>query len=205
MKGIFSASIAMGTGILILLGYFLPIPILVNLRMILLQWAVIVAGAVVLVGCVNLLATHAMKIKAQPAKSAYSMLVIIFLLISFIFGNIPGFESISAVILDSILIPVETSLMAILSVTLIYAIVRMFRARLDLMSIVFFATVVIMLFAMIPLPFLGEIPGTDLVRSYLAQVFAAGGARGILIGVALGTLTTGLRVLLGADRPYGSK
>jgi hypothetical protein len=27
--------------------------------------------------------------------------------------------------------------------------------------------------------------------------------RGILIGVALGALTTGLRVLFGADRPYG--
>jgi len=34
-------------------------------------------------------------------------------------------------------------------------------------------------------------------------VFAAGGARGILLGVALGTLTTGLRILFGADRPYG--
>ena len=34
---------------------------------------------------------------------------------------------------------------------------------------------------------------------------ASGGARGILIGVALGTLTTGLRILFGADRPYGGK
>jgi hypothetical protein len=28
------------------------------------------------------------------------------------------------------------------------------------------------------------------------------GARGILLGVALGTVATGLRVLLGIDRPY---
>jgi hypothetical protein len=28
------------------------------------------------------------------------------------------------------------------------------------------------------------------------------GARGILLGVALGSLTTGLRILIGADRPY---
>jgi len=32
-----------------------------------------------------------------------------------------------------------------------------------------------------------------------------GGARGILIGVALGSLLTGLRVLFGFDRPYGGK
>ncbi len=30
-----------------------------------------------------------------------------------------------------------------------------------------------------------------------------GAARGIVLGVALGAITTGLRVLLGADRPYG--
>jgi hypothetical protein len=41
------------------------------------------------------------------------------------------------------------------------------------------------------------------VRPWITQVLALGGARGILIGVALGTLTTGLRVLFGADRPYG--
>jgi hypothetical protein len=29
------------------------------------------------------------------------------------------------------------------------------------------------------------------------------GARGILLGVALGTVATGLRILIGADRPYG--
>ncbi len=28
------------------------------------------------------------------------------------------------------------------------------------------------------------------------------GARGILLGIALGGLTTGLRILMGADRPY---
>jgi hypothetical protein len=28
------------------------------------------------------------------------------------------------------------------------------------------------------------------------------GVRGILLGVALGTIATGLRVLMGAERPY---
>jgi hypothetical protein len=55
------------------------------------------------------------------------------------------------------------------------------------------------------LPF-GEItPLNDFIRPWIQQVLALGGARGILIGVALGTLTTGLRVLFGADRPYGDR
>jgi prolyl-tRNA editing enzyme YbaK/EbsC (Cys-tRNA(Pro) deacylase) len=35
------------------------------------------------------------------------------------------------------------------------------------------------------------------------EMFSSGGARGLLIGIALGTLLTGLRVLFGVDRPYG--
>jgi len=34
-------------------------------------------------------------------------------------------------------------------------------------------------------------------------VWAVGGARGLLLGVALGSITAGLRVLLATDRPYG--
>ena len=37
----------------------------------------------------------------------------------------------------------------------------------------------------------------------VAGMFSRGGARGLLIGIALGTLLTGLRVLFGVDRPYG--
>jgi hypothetical protein len=41
------------------------------------------------------------------------------------------------------------------------------------------------------------------LRAEIVQVLAVGGARGILIGVALGAIVTGLRVLLAAERPYG--
>ena len=41
------------------------------------------------------------------------------------------------------------------------------------------------------------------IKPFVTHVLASAGARGILIGVALGTITTGLRILIGADRPYG--
>jgi len=41
------------------------------------------------------------------------------------------------------------------------------------------------------------------IRSWILGVPAVGGARGILLGVALGTIATGIRILMGADRPYG--
>jgi hypothetical protein len=71
------------------------------------------------------------------------------------------------------------------------------------MGIVFLLTAVILFLGSATLPF-GDVPliGT-LIRPWVSQIWALGGARGILIGVALGTLTTGLRVLFGIDRPYG--
>ena len=93
--------------------------------------------------------------------------------------------------------------MGLLTVSLIYAAIRLLRRRADVMSTVFLITAAVMILGFATLPF-GNIPllGT-LVRPWITQVLALGGARGILIGVALGTLTTGLRVLFGADRPYG--
>ena len=94
--------------------------------------------------------------------------------------------------------------MALLAVTLTYASIRLLRRRLNLLSVIFLVTAVLILLGTAPLPFLGTIPGlSDLVRPFISQVLAAAGARGILLGVALGTLTTGIRILFGADRPYG--
>jgi hypothetical protein len=101
--------------------------------------------------------------------------------------------------------PVEQSLMAILVVVLIYSIARMFKDRYNLISIVFIATVLVML--ILAVPWFGvAIPGLhgpSGIRSLIAEIPAVAGARGILIGIGLGTIATGLRVLIGADRPYG--
>ena len=80
------------------------------------------------------------------------------------------------------------------------------RRRLNLLSVLFLVTAVLIFFGTISLPFVGEIPGlSSLVRPVIDEVFATAGARGILLGVALGTLVMGLRILFGIDRPYGGK
>jgi hypothetical protein len=74
------------------------------------------------------------------------------------------------------------------------------------LSVIFLVTAWVILVGTAPWPFLGDVPFfSDIVRPIIAQIPAAAGARGILIGVALGTLTTGLRILFGSDRPYGGK
>jgi len=199
---VFTVVIAIAVGLLILLGYFLPL--LAGVQILLLNWALILAGAAALVGVFNILFVHADKIRRREKGSAYSAFLIIFLVATLLFGLILGPEHISMqLVMDAIILPVEAALMGILTITLLYAAVRLLRRRADVMSILFLITAVLVILGSATLPF-GDVPliGTT-VRPWVTQVLALGGARGILIGVALGTLTTGLRVLFGIDRPYG--
>jgi len=194
--------IAIATGFIILLGYFLPS--LAPLQSLLLRWAIILAGAATLAGVFNLLSAHGEKIRRREKHRVYSAVLIISLVGAFLFGMAlgPGHQAMR-VLLEGIILPAEAALLALLTVTLVYAAMRLLRRRLDLMNAVFVAVAALTLLGSATLPF-GEVPviGT-LARPWITDVAALGGARGILIGVALGTLTTGLRILLGADRPYG--
>jgi len=194
--------IAIAAGILILAGYyFSPLK---DVQILLLNWALIFVGAAALVGVFNLLFVHADKIRRREKGSVYSAFLIVFMVATLLFGIILGPEHATMkLMLDAIILPVEASLMGILTVTLLYAAIRLLRRRVDVMSILFLLTTVLIVLGSATLPF-GDMPliGTTL-RPWITQVLALGGARGILIGVALGTLTTGLRVLFGADRPYG--
>lgn len=196
--------LAVLTGLIVLIGYF--VPILAPIQTILLNWAIILAGAAALVGVFNLVSVHGNKITQREKGSVYSAVLLICLFGTFIFGLVLGPDNSSMrLLVNAIIVPVEATLMSLLAVTLLYASIRLLRRRTNLMSLVFIVTALLMLIGSATLPF-GEIGAlNDFLRPWLQHVLALGGTRGILIGVALGTLTTGLRVLFGADRPYGGK
>jgi len=205
---IISTAIAMASGFLVLGGYFFAqntngqASLLSDIRLTLLNWAIILAGFAIFIGIINLSQVHFKKIQNKQKGAFYSLLLIVSLAATFLFGLFkPGQVEI---VFTTVQLPVEASLMALLAITLTYASIRLLRRRLNLLSVIFLVTALLILLGTAPLPFVGDIPGlSDWVRPFIAQVMAAAGARGILIGVALGTLTTGLRILFGADRPYG--
>ncbi len=206
MKAPVSAAIAIAFGLVVLAGYFVEIPLLTNLKNILIQWGLILASIALLIGVANLFAVHWGKIRKSHPNSAYSFLVIISLLATLVVVGLYGPTGTwSLWIFNYIQLPVETSLMALLTVILIYAAERLFRRRIDLFSVVFVICVVIVLIGTAPIFGFDVpgLPGLEALRALIVQIPAVGGARGILLGVALGTIATGLRILLGADRPYG--
>ena len=199
---LFTAAIAMASGLIVLLGYLYPLEVLTRVRIMLTDWAVIIAGMAMLVGVANLAFVQLEKIRSRQPNGTYGLLLILSLLVTFGLGLVFGPENqYVRLAVDAIIVPVEASLMAVLAVTLVYASIRLLRRRADVMTVIFLVVSVMFLIAVMPTPF-GPIPGDWLILQF-GGMFSSGGARGLLIGIALGTLLTSLRVLFGIDRPYG--
>jgi hypothetical protein len=188
-----AAAISMAVGLFILLGTFV-------------HWAVILAGVAGLVGIGNLFSVHYRKIRRREKGWGNSLTLLFAMLATLLVGVIFGPSGVwMQAVLETIIFPVEASLMALLAVTLVYASIRLLRRRADFMSILFLGTAALTLLASVSLPLIGEIPIlSDWIRTLL-MILETGGARGLLLGVSLGALTTGLRALFAMDRPYGGK
>jgi hypothetical protein len=199
------AIIAIFFGAIVLLGYFIQIPLLQELRLTVLNWALILTAVVLLVGILNLLLVHLKKIRTEEKNAFYSLFLLISLLVTFVIALVFGPESPWSVFLfDNILLPVETSLVALLAVVLIYALARMFWRGVTPVNILFAASVVFVLAVPVVLSWMSPMsfPLLSWFHNLITQVFALAGTRAILMGVALGVIATGLRILIGADRPY---
>jgi hypothetical protein len=203
MKSPFATAIAIGFGLVVLAGYFLQ-PLLSSLMSVLLGWAVILGAVAALVGILNLMIVHLNKIRSGKKGYLYSGVTIL----AFIFTLLGGIalgpsNSQFKNVVTSIMLPIEASFMALLAITLAYTSIRLLRQRgINLLSVSFAISAVA--FLLLNLGFLNL--GGSSVMSGVVEVMnrlPMAGARGILLGVALGSLTAGLRILIGTDRPYG--
>ena len=209
LKSPVSTAVAIGVGIIVLAGYF--IPSFINIRFILLRTGLVLGAVAFLVGIINLITFHVKKLGADSENSGYSLILVIALLATLIIGIIdmvqtylvgkPNFQMTSW-IFTNIQLPIETSLLAVTAISLTYAAASILRKRMDLFSIIFFFVVLLVLLGSFSIP-PATLPFLHVIRDWILRVPALGGARGLLLGIALGAITTGIRVLMGIDRPYG--
>lgn len=194
--------IAAITGGIVLLGYFLPIPIISGLRSVFLEWALILSAIALAVGVINLFNVHVKKVKSGGEQGVFSAVLIVSLALTF--GAVVFFgltSDISLWIFNSFLRPVESSLVAILAIVLLFVLVRLFYRKVSVINAIFVLTVFFVLAATVIAAWI-EIPEVGLLRDWVTQIWSLAGMRAILLGVSLGAIATGLRVLVGADRPY---
>jgi hypothetical protein len=197
-----SVVVAMISGVVMLLGYFLPGAFFAAVRDVILRSGMLVATVALLLGVGNLLQVHLRKIREQRPGHLYSIFMVISLFTVFAIVVLFGPASSYAVwVVSEIQRPLEIGMMALLATILLLAGVRLLFRRQTLGTLIFFLTAFLVLLGTAPLPFI-SLPFLEGLRNWIVQVPTVAGARGIILGIALGAAATGLRVLLGFDQPY---
>ena len=207
-------------GLIVLSGYLLPTnELLVGLRHYLVECAVIVAAFAFLLGVFNILRVHGRHIRRREHGWVYSIVLLLAMLIAVLPPILQGiltardvlqgqvFDSqvremlvdLSSAVFRYLISPLGASVAALLVFTLGLAAFRLLRARRNAGTVLFLVVVVLVLLGSTPLLGLDWLAG---VRDWIVNVPAMAGTRGLLLGVAIGTVITGLRVLLTLDRPY---
>lgn len=198
-----SVAIVIAIGLIVLAGYFIELPMLNTLQTVFLHWTAILGSVALIVGVLNLFNVHLRKINTGQKGSVYSLILIGALVTTIlIVGFLGPTSDWSMWLFNNIQLPVESSLMAVLAVVLAFASARLLGRQFNVFSIIFILTVLVVLAGSISLSFL-DFSVINEFRVWIERVPATAGVRGILLGVALGTIATGFRLLIGADRPYG--
>ncbi len=201
---ILNTIIAVVSGVIVLLGYFFPSPAIHSLRTPLLDWAVILSGIAGMVAILNLIfGIHWKRLREEGKAKGYSFVLILAFIITLASGIFLGPSNSSfQKVVTAVQVPIESSLMAVLAITMAYSSIKLLQRQKNWLGFVFFISVVVFLVLNSGvLAFTTQIPFLKDVLSGFHQIPIAG-ARGILLGVALGSLATGIRVLIGSDRPY---
>lgn len=201
MKRIIPFVIAIATGLITLIG-LLTGSTAVHF---LLDWAVFLAALALLFGVVNLFAVHAQRLVAK--RSIYSLFLLASMVAVLFLGATDGRSEIGlAEAFNWVQRPLEAALASLLAFFLVGAILRMAQQRHDRWSKLFVAMVILFLVLSV-LASLSLVPSSVRalavqVRAFVDGLVVTAGVRGLLIGVALGTILLSLRVLVGLERPY---
>jgi hypothetical protein len=193
-------AIATGIGLLTLAGYVFPGTVLSAYRDQLIEWAIIIAAFALILGVFNILRVHSQRIVNSDEGWPYSLILVVTALLAWIPPLLEGPSGpMTQVMLNYAISPLGGAMAALVVFSLTLAAVRLLRYRRHPSSALFIVVVSLSLLGTTPLvgfEWLGEI------REWILNVPGMAGFRGLLLGVALGTLITGLRIILGRDRPH---
>lgn len=203
MKRTIPMAIAIAIGSLMLVDFFFDEAHINALGAFFLQSTVIVVAFALLLGLLNVLVVHVRKIGKRKEGWLYSI-CLLGAAVAVILAGIPGPDS-SALkwIFDNVQYPLQATTFSLLAFYVATAAYRGFRLR-SLESLAFVAAVILVLLGQVPIGrYLGDL--VPAAKDWILNVPSTAGVRGIIIGVALGTIATGVRVLMGFDRPYGGE
>lgn len=199
-------AIAMVAGILVLAALFTTNQVLDGIGGYLINLAVVIAAFALFLGVLNVVRVHGRRIHEGEKGSLYSLVLLAAMVLVIALGLPPipdrpfgPSQPAVAWIFQNVQLPIQASFSALLVFFLVTAALRLLTVR-NLESVVMLLVVLLVLAGQVTL---GLVPLLPEIRDWILNVPAMAGVRGILLGVGLGALLTGVRLLLGVERPYG--
>ncbi len=203
IKRVLPTVTAMLAGLFVLLGYFLPLDFLVLLRDFLLRWAMVLAVFAILLAYLSLLRVHLIRLTRSRKNKITSLLVVLSALGSLGLVMWQGAAGEwTQQLLNGILVPGESALLALTAVTLIIAGMRLMRIRRTLGGVIFVIAATMMLLTTVAYSYYPDV--LAVIKQGL-DVLTTAGMRGLVLGVTLGVILAGLRIIFGFDRPHSDQ
>jgi len=199
MRYLIPTIIAILAGLIVLAEFLLGVEVMGQK---LLDWVVILAAFAVFLGLVNVLRVHGTRLVRRTAPFLdrfYSFILLVTVIIVLVIGIGGSQTPLMSWTYHYVYVPLSATMFSLLAFYVASAAYRVLRLRSGEAAVMLVVGLVILL---------GQIPmGSDWpvlqdLREWVLSVPALAGIRGIIIGAALGAITTGLRVLLGLERRF---
>jgi len=168
----------------------------------LLEWATVVYAFALILGSVSLWNTHARKIRLKSDGWPYSLVTLLALVVVTALGVWQGVGEGTVVsrIYNMVNSPLASTMFALLAFFIASAAFRAFRAR-NVEATLLLVTAVLMMIGRVSI---GEFiwKGFPGFTEWLLDVPNLAAKRAIAIGVGLGAVSIGLKIILGIERGY---
>jgi hypothetical protein len=202
-------------GFTFLIQFFIPHPFLRFLADMFSDWFSIIAAAAIWLGALNLIRVSLEKINKKESDWFYAIVTIasflLIVIIGFFFSGGRSFQD-PGTRFDWIYLNIYTPLMATMFAMLAFFVAsasyRAFRARNAQATVLLLAAFIVMLGRtpfgdwLSSVVFLPKGWGISNISNIIMNYFNVAGQRAIMIGIALGTVSTSLRIILGIERTY---
>ena len=196
------------TGSIIIVGFFIPHRPFGTLESEALIWYAIIFAFTLLIGVDSLVRLHVRQIRKRKKGWWYSIVFFAGFFYCLVIGIISDIRTPNPFLpgtvffygYTAILMPLQSTMFALLAFFVASASYRAFRARNLEATLLLIAAVIVML-GRVPAGYKiwPRLPG---IANWIFNVLQMGAMRGIMIGIALGAVAMALRLILGIERTY---
>lgn len=195
-------AIALGIGTITVVGFFVRQPMLERISARLVEDGLILATFALLLGLLNVLLVHIRKIRQRAQGWPYSLVLVLVVVIVLILG-LPGTAGLNAPAVaftfEYLLLPLQAAVFSLLAFFILAVAFQAVRVTSWEMVLFLVAAVVVVIGGT---PLANFAPPISAVKTFLLNVPVTAGARGILLGIALGVTATGLRLVFDGRRYF---